>query len=248
MKLESRPLPGRELGSICSSWSLTGVWRTRRWTVPSREPSQASAEGGAPENKQNKWVRGGKEEGQCLSPELPGHRGRRWPAALPGRAGVGGELPHLPWPGGGPGSRDRRRRGDRPPSCPAMCLTRPRRPLWSGRRRNSWAPGRPGVQRRGRPAPAVAYRHHGRAVAPGDGGGSGRGVLHPAGGGPRLCPPAAGAIVTVSSMWGVTGGSCEVAYSAAKAGVIGLTKALARSWGPPTSPSTAWPPGSSTRR
>ena len=41
-----------------------------------------------------------------------------------------------------------------------------------------------------------------------------------------------GAIVTVSSMWGVTGGSCEVAYSAAKAGVIGLTKALAKELGP----------------
>ena len=41
-----------------------------------------------------------------------------------------------------------------------------------------------------------------------------------------------GAIVTVSSMWGVTGGSCEVAYSAAKAGVIGLTKALAKEVGP----------------
>ena len=41
-----------------------------------------------------------------------------------------------------------------------------------------------------------------------------------------------GAIVTVSSMWGVTGGSCEVAYSAAKAGVIGLTKALAKEEGP----------------
>ena len=37
-----------------------------------------------------------------------------------------------------------------------------------------------------------------------------------------------GAIVTVSSMWGVTGGSCEVPYSAAKAGVIGLTKSVAR--------------------
>ena len=37
-----------------------------------------------------------------------------------------------------------------------------------------------------------------------------------------------GAIVTVSSMWGVTGGSCEAPYSAAKAGVIGLTKALAQ--------------------
>lgn len=41
-----------------------------------------------------------------------------------------------------------------------------------------------------------------------------------------------GSIVTVSSMWGVTGGSCEVAYSAAKAGVIGLTRALAKELGP----------------
>ena len=41
-----------------------------------------------------------------------------------------------------------------------------------------------------------------------------------------------GAIVTVSSMWGVTGGSCEVPYSAAKAGVTGLTKALAKELGP----------------
>lgn len=41
-----------------------------------------------------------------------------------------------------------------------------------------------------------------------------------------------GAIVTVSSMWGVTGGSCEVPYSAAKAGVIGLARALAKEVGP----------------
>ena len=41
-----------------------------------------------------------------------------------------------------------------------------------------------------------------------------------------------GAIVTVSSMWGVTGGSCEAPYSAAKAGIIGLTKALAKELGP----------------
>jgi 3-oxoacyl-[acyl-carrier protein] reductase len=41
-----------------------------------------------------------------------------------------------------------------------------------------------------------------------------------------------GSIVTVSSMWGVTGGSCETAYSAAKAGVIGLSKALAKELGP----------------
>ena len=31
-----------------------------------------------------------------------------------------------------------------------------------------------------------------------------------------------GSILTISSMWGLTGGSCEAAYSAAKAGVIGL--------------------------
>lgn len=41
-----------------------------------------------------------------------------------------------------------------------------------------------------------------------------------------------GRILTVSSMWGQIGGSCEVAYSAAKAGLIGLTKALAKEEGP----------------
>lgn len=41
-----------------------------------------------------------------------------------------------------------------------------------------------------------------------------------------------GRILTVSSMWGQTGGSCEVAYSAAKAGLIGLGKALAKEEGP----------------
>ena len=41
-----------------------------------------------------------------------------------------------------------------------------------------------------------------------------------------------GSIVTVSSMWGRVGASCEVAYSASKAAVIGLTKALAKELGP----------------
>ncbi len=41
-----------------------------------------------------------------------------------------------------------------------------------------------------------------------------------------------GKIINISSMWGVTGGSCEVAYSATKAGIIGFTKALAKEVGP----------------
>lgn len=41
-----------------------------------------------------------------------------------------------------------------------------------------------------------------------------------------------GKIVNISSMWGQVGASCEVHYSAAKAAVIGLTKALAKEVGP----------------
>ena len=41
-----------------------------------------------------------------------------------------------------------------------------------------------------------------------------------------------GRIINVSSMWGQTGASCEVHYSAAKAAVIGFTKALAKEVGP----------------
>ena len=49
---------------------------------------------------------------------------------------------------------------------------------------------------------------------------------------PHMLHRKAGRIVTVSSMWGQVGGSCEVAYSASKAAVIGLTKALAKEIGP----------------
>jgi len=42
----------------------------------------------------------------------------------------------------------------------------------------------------------------------------------------------AGCIINISSIWGVTGASCEVAYSASKAAVIGFTKALAKELGP----------------
>ncbi len=40
-----------------------------------------------------------------------------------------------------------------------------------------------------------------------------------------------GKIINISSMWGVTGGSCEVHYSASKAALIGMTKALAKEVG-----------------
>lgn len=49
---------------------------------------------------------------------------------------------------------------------------------------------------------------------------------------PGMVSRKSGCIITVSSMWGQVGASCEVAYSAAKAGVIGLTKALAKEVGP----------------
>lgn len=41
-----------------------------------------------------------------------------------------------------------------------------------------------------------------------------------------------GCIINISSVWGMVGASCEVHYSAAKAGVIGLSKALAKELGP----------------
>ena len=41
-----------------------------------------------------------------------------------------------------------------------------------------------------------------------------------------------GRIVTISSMWGVTGASCESAYAASKAALIGLTRSLAKELGP----------------
>lgn len=41
-----------------------------------------------------------------------------------------------------------------------------------------------------------------------------------------------GKIINLSSIWGITGASCEAAYSASKAAVIGLTRALAKEVGP----------------
>ena len=49
---------------------------------------------------------------------------------------------------------------------------------------------------------------------------------------PEMISKKRGKIINISSIWGITGASCEVAYSASKAGVIGLTKALAKEVGP----------------
>lgn len=49
---------------------------------------------------------------------------------------------------------------------------------------------------------------------------------------PSMIARHSGNIVTVSSMWGVCGASCEVAYSTSKAAIIGFTKALAQEVGP----------------
>lgn len=49
---------------------------------------------------------------------------------------------------------------------------------------------------------------------------------------PTMLSQGGGNIINVTSMWGVTGASCEVAYSASKAGVIGFTKALAKELAP----------------
>ena len=46
-----------------------------------------------------------------------------------------------------------------------------------------------------------------------------------------MLPAHSGVILNISSMWGQVGASCEVHYSAAKAGVIGFTKALAKELG-----------------
>lgn len=41
-----------------------------------------------------------------------------------------------------------------------------------------------------------------------------------------------GSIINISSIWGIVGASCEVAYSVSKAGIDGMTKALAKELGP----------------
>ena len=49
---------------------------------------------------------------------------------------------------------------------------------------------------------------------------------------PHMVAKKQGRIINITSMWGITGSSCEVHYSTAKAGLIGMTKALAKELGP----------------
>lgn len=49
---------------------------------------------------------------------------------------------------------------------------------------------------------------------------------------PAMIRKKSGCIINISSMWGQVGASCEVDYSASKAGVIGFTKALAKEVAP----------------
>ena len=49
---------------------------------------------------------------------------------------------------------------------------------------------------------------------------------------PAMIRQKSGSIVNIASMWGQTGASCEVHYSAAKAGIIGMTRALAKEVAP----------------
>ena len=49
---------------------------------------------------------------------------------------------------------------------------------------------------------------------------------------PKMVSNKSGKIINISSMWGTSGASCEVAYSASKAGVHGFTKALAKELAP----------------
>ena len=60
-----------------------------------------------------------------------------------------------------------------------------------------------------------------------------KGIYHCVGAAmPSFLKKQKGSIVTVSSMWGQVGASCEVGYSATKGAVIAMTKALAKELGP----------------
>ena len=60
---------------------------------------------------------------------------------------------------------------------------------------------------------------------------------------PHMVHNKSGKIINISSIWGITGASCEAVYSASKAAVIGLTKALCKELGPSNITVNAIAPG-----
>ena len=56
---------------------------------------------------------------------------------------------------------------------------------------------------------------------------------------PHMIHNQSGSIINISSMWGTTGASCEVAYSATKSGIHGLTRALSKELAPSNIPVNA---------
>ena len=60
---------------------------------------------------------------------------------------------------------------------------------------------------------------------------------------PGMISKKAGRIINITSMWGITGSSCEVHYSATKAALIGMTKSLAKELGPSSITVNAIAPG-----
>ena len=49
---------------------------------------------------------------------------------------------------------------------------------------------------------------------------------------PRMVKAKKGSIINITSVWGLTGASCEAVYSASKSGIAGFTKSLAKELGP----------------
>ena len=49
---------------------------------------------------------------------------------------------------------------------------------------------------------------------------------------PNMIHNKSGCIINISSIWGITGASCETVYSVTKAGIDGMTKSLAKELGP----------------
>lgn len=60
---------------------------------------------------------------------------------------------------------------------------------------------------------------------------------------PHFLQAGQGRVLLISSIWGQTGASCEVAYSVVKAAQLGLVKALAKEWGPSQLTINALAPG-----